>query len=137
MSKTLTVLALVGLALVLVTGPTLAAGTGHGTVLAQQKVGPKTKPHVISFTGKITAINRASRSMSVYIQMTNTPFRVKRGTTQPVTVTSSTVYYLWDGKTRTRWSFDRLAVGDKVSINALATSTSITARRVEVNKPRY
>jgi hypothetical protein len=50
---------------------------------------------------------------------------------------TSTAYYLWSGKTRQRAGFGDLDVGQRVSLNALATDTAITARRVEVNKLRY
>jgi hypothetical protein len=50
---------------------------------------------------------------------------------------SKTVYYVWTGKSRRGAAFGDLGVGQKVSINALVTATAITARRVEVNKPRY
>ena len=136
MRKKLTVLAFVGLALLLLVEPALAAGTAGRTVLAEQrKVQPQT--HIISFTGKIVSVDSVSKRISVSIQMTNNPYIAKRGDTEWVYTTTSTIYYLWSGKLRTRAYFSSLKVGQLVSINAAATTTRITASRVEVNKPRY
>jgi hypothetical protein len=132
--KKLTILTLVGLALVLVSSPVLAAGSSRDTYLAA-KQGPKRKAHVISMTGTIQWAGNGT--ISVTVQMTNKPFVVKRGQTVLVKTTSNTVYYFWSGKNRRRASFGDLVGGQKVSINALVTTTAITARRVEVNKPRY
>jgi len=139
MRRFLTVLALVGMAFVLIAGPVLAAGSGRDSVVAQQKtVWPKY--HIISFTGTITSIPAANK-FYVQIQITNNPYIAKRGTVELVTTTSSTVYVVWSGTTPTTLSsstgFSTLDVGDSVSINALATTSITTARRVEVNKPRY
>jgi hypothetical protein len=134
MVKKLTILALAALALALLAGPVLASSPRQGAIVAQQKVGPKTKPHVISFTG--TVMDVGVGRISVYIQMTNSPFIAKRGTT-PWVSTGTAACYQWSGKTKTRIACSAVAKGDRVSINALATSTSITARLVEVNKPRY
>jgi hypothetical protein len=132
--KKLMVLVMVGLAFVLLAGPVLAAGSGRDAHWAV-KQGPKRKAHVISMTGTIQWAGNGT--ISVTVQMTNKPFVVKRGQTVLVKTTSNTVYYFWSGKNRRRASFGDLVGGQKVSINALVTTTAITARRVEVNKPRY
>lgn len=134
--KKLTVLTLVGLTFVLLAGSVLAVGPSRDTYLAA-KQGPRRQAHVISMTGKITEIERSNKSISVAVQMTNKPFIVKRGQTVRVQTNSTTVFYVWTGKKRQRVTFSTLVEGQKVSINALVATTAITARRVEVNKPRY
>jgi hypothetical protein len=137
MRKRLMIIAFVGLALLLLVEPALAAGSAGRTVLAAQKSAQPQK-YVISFTGTIQSIDSANKRFSVAIQMTNYPYIAKRGDTEWVYTTGSTVYYIWSSsKTRTRGYFSSLQVGQRVSINAAATTTMITARRVEVNKPRY
>jgi hypothetical protein len=140
--KKLTVLVLVGLALVLVSGPALAAGSGRDTYVAKQ--GPKRKPHVISLTGTMEGL--ATRSVSVRVQMTNYPYLYLRGKTLTLATTPTTVYYVWsdNGKTRSRvtlselMSFVATKTAVRVSINAREDPDGVfTARRVEVNKPRY
>lgn len=137
MRKTLTIVAFVTLALVLLTSPVLAVGSGRSTVLAQTQTWPKY--HIISFTG--TAASWTTSTLTVNVQLTNKPYLLKRGSQVTVGTTSRTVYYIWDGKTRTRkYSLSQLGltVGTKVSINATVYSTgAITANRIEVYKPRY
>ena len=137
MRKKLTVLVLLGLALVLLAGPALAAGSGRGTYVAKKgtKQGVKRTPQVISLTGTISFENGA---MFVAIQMTNVAFRSFRSTTKKVLTTSKTTYIWWN-KDRTRdltKGFDDLTTGQKVAINGLVKDGVITARRIEVNKPR-
>jgi len=128
MKKTLTITAAVGLALALL------VATGECKSLAQGPAQPAN--HVISFTGTIVAIDSGSERIAVTIQMTNYPYLWKRGDTEWVDTTSRTLYYLWLGDLRTPTTFAGLKVGQRVSINAIV-NTRITARRVEVNKPRY
>jgi hypothetical protein len=134
------VLALIGLACLLLAVPVLAAGAGRDAVLAVKKV-PRSQHQVISMTGRIEAVDTANKRIYVTVQLTNKPHLVVRGKTVWVGTTSTTVYYVWKDKIRRRATFGALAVGQKVSINArvakTATTTTITARRVEVNKPRY
>jgi hypothetical protein len=134
MRKRLMVLALVGLAFVLLAGPVVAAGSGRDTTLAA-KQGPRRRAHVISMTGIIKGFE--GKDISVYVQMTNKPFLVKRGQTVLVETSPSTIYYVWNSTGRHRASFDDLEKDQKVSINALVADAEITARRVEVNRPRY
>jgi hypothetical protein len=135
MRKTLTVLTFVTLVLVLLASPVLAVGPSRGAPLAATWP----KYHIISFTG--TAASWTATTLTVNVQLTNKPYIVKRGTQVTVSTTSRTVYYIWDGKTRTRtYSLSGLGLttGAKVSINATVYSTgAITANRVEVYKPRY
>jgi hypothetical protein len=132
--KKLMVLAMVGLAFVLLAGPVLAAGSGRDAHWAV-KQGPKRKAHVISMTGTIAWVSGSV--ISVNVQMTNKPFLVKRG--QMVSVeTAYAVCYVWTGKTRNRCGSNALSPTARVSINARVSSNGyITARRVEVDKPRY
>jgi hypothetical protein len=55
--KKLTVLALVGLAFVLLVGPVLAAGSSRETRL-DVKLGPRRQAHVISMTGTIKPVDK-------------------------------------------------------------------------------
>jgi len=129
MKKTLTMAALVGLALVL-----MAVSGGHASLAK----GPTQIPnHIISLTGTIAAVDSSRQRIAVTIQMTNNPYMYQRGDTEWVNTTSSTLYYVWLGDVRTVSTFAALKVGQRVSINAVASSTTITASRVEVNKPRY
>jgi hypothetical protein len=130
------VLALVGLAFVLLAGPALAVGAGRDTVLAVKKV-PRSQHQVISMTGRIETVDFSKKRIYVTVQMTNKPYLVKRGQTVWVDTTSTTVYYVWQNKIRRRATFGSLIAGQKVSINARVATPTITARRVEVNKPRY
>lgn len=136
MRKKLTVVAFVGLALMLLVEPALAAGAAGRSVLAEQR-NVQTQKHIISFTGTVASVDSVSKRLSVTIQMTNYPYIAKRGDTEWVYTTTSTIYYVWSGDLRTRATFSSLKVGQRVSINAVATTTRITATRVEVNKPRY
>jgi hypothetical protein len=135
MRKTLTVLTFVTLALVLLASPVLAVGPSRGAPLAATWP----KYHIISFTG--TIVSFSGSSIAVKIQMTNNPYIGKRGTQVTVGTTSSTLFYIWDGKVHKRVTgISSLYpyVGKTVSINAIVYSTgTITARRVEVYKPRY
>jgi hypothetical protein len=137
--KKLMVLALVGLAFVLLTGPVLAAGSSRGTGPAQTRTW--SEYHIISFTGTIAYFS--GTTIVVDVQMTNKPYIVKRGTRVSVGTTSSTVFYIWDGRVH-RWVPDISSLypykGAQVSINAIVDTTktpSIAARRVEMYKPRY
>ncbi len=136
MRKKLTVVAFVGLALMLLVEPALAAGAAGRSVLAEQR-NVQTQKHIISFTGTVASVDSLSKRISVTIQMTNYPYIAKRGDTEWVYTTTSTIYYVWSGDLRTQATFSSLKVGQRVSINAVATTTRITATRVEVNKPRY
>jgi hypothetical protein len=129
MKKMLTITAMVGLVLVLL------VGTGGRTSLAQEPARPPN--HIISFTGTIVAVDRGSERIAVTIQMTNYPYLWQRGDTEWVDTASNTLYYLWLGDLRTPTTFAGLKVGQRVSINAVVNTTTITATRVEVNKPRY
>jgi len=129
MKKTLTIAAMVGLALVLL------AGMGGRASLAAAPSQPPN--HIISFTGTVAAVDRAGERIAVTIQMTNVPYVLKRGDTEWVGPPPSTLYYVWLGDVRTPATFASLKVGQRVSINAVAGKTSITANRVEVDKPRY
>ena len=136
MRQKLTGIAFVVLALVLLVEPALAFGLGEGRVLAgPEKVQPQ--KHIISFTGTIASVDSVGKKIAVTIQMTNYPYIARRGDTEWVTTTSSTIFYVWSGKLRTRATFSSLKAGQRVSVNATATTTQITASRVEVNKPRY
>ena len=138
MRKKLTVLVLVGLALVLLAGPALAAGSGRTTYVKKTDPYNGRKPHVISLTGKV--LKSADNSIYVYIQMTNRPFISYRGDTEWITALSTITYITWEGKTRTIGLPDSgltYLVGKKVSINGRVADGKITARRVEVSKPRY
>ena len=141
--KKLMVLAMVGLAFVLLAGPVLAVGSGRDAHWAV-KQGPKRKAHVISMTGTIAWATCSA--ISIDVQMTNKPFLVKRGDNVQVdTISLNPVYVVWEkNNTRTKTRKcedikDRLYSGQKVRINALINVKTdyITARRVEVNKPRY
>jgi hypothetical protein len=140
--KKLMVLVMVGLAFVLLAGPVLAAGSGRDAHWAV-KQGPKRKAHVISMTG--TILSATCSAISVDVQMTNKPFLVKRGQQVQVDTTSNPVYVIWENpRIRTRdcsLVIGYLSSNTKVSINArvttIGTTTTITARRVEVKKPRY
>lgn len=135
MKTKLTFLVFVTLALVLLVSPVLAAGAGESRTLVQQtRTYPKT--HIISFTGKITSFT--ADGFYVYVQMTNNPYIARRGTSERVKVDSSTLYYEWiSSSKRVVCHLGDLKLGDKVSINAVATTAVTTAKRVEVNKPRY
>jgi hypothetical protein len=129
MKKALTKKALVGLALVLL------ASFGAGSALAQDPVRPPN--HIISFTGTIVDIDAATARIEVTIQMTNNPYIGRRGDTVWVDTTAATLYYVWDGVSRTATTFDYLQEFQKVSINAVVGETTITASRVEVDKRAY
>lgn len=129
MKKTLTAVALIGLACALL------IGSGGQTALAQEPVQPPN--HIISFTGRIVAVDRGAERIAVTIQMTNNPYIGRRGDTEWVNVTPTTLYYVWLNDLRTAGTFADLEVGQRVSINAVISTTTITANRVEVDKPRY
>jgi len=122
------------LVFVLLASPVLAAGSGRDTYQAVMQ-GPTRLAHVISMTGTITRLG--TQSFYVYVQMTNKPYIVSRGTTVLVGTNARTLFYVWNGKTHQRVTFAALAVGQRISINAQVTTTAITASRVEVSKPRY
>ena len=142
------VLAMVGLAFVLLAGPVLAVGSGRDAHWAV-KQGPKRKAHVISMTGTIAWATCSA--ISIDVQMTNKPLLVKRGDNVQVdTVSLNPVYVVWEREgesyTRTKTRLcnqefieENLTWNQKVSINALINVKTdyITARRVEVKKPRY
>jgi hypothetical protein len=122
------------MALLLVVSPAFAAGSVRRTVASKKKTTPP-RAHVISLTGTITEIK--GESVYVQIKMTNIAFRSYRGDLEWVNTTSSTTYVKWTGKTRDLTiGFSDLAEGQKVSINGLVKDGEITARRIEVNKPR-
>lgn len=129
MKKALTKKALVGLALVLL------ASFGAGSALAQDPALPPN--HIISFTGTINDIDEATGKIQVTIQMTNNPYIGMRGDQVWVDTTAATLYYVWDGVSRTATTFDYLQKLQKVSINAVVGETTITASRVEVDKRAY
>ena len=135
MKKTSTIIALVGLALVLFAGNCLAAGTSGRASVAVDPVQPPN--HIISFTGTIQAIDSQDQSILVTIQMTNYPYIAKRGDTLWVETTDDTLYYVWLGDLRTTATFADLQEGQSVSINADISTTALTASRIEVDKPRY
>ena len=127
---------MVVLAAIIIASPVLAAGTSNAIEVAKQ--GPKKLPTVISMTATIFAVDKANKKVYVRIQMTNRAFIQYRGDYEWVQTNSTTKYYSWDGTTRSPYSFDRLVVGDRVSINATVnpTTKAFTARRVQVNQPR-
>ncbi len=130
MNKTLTTITLVGLALVLL------AGSGARMTLAQEPVQPPN--HIISFTGTISEdVDEDDEGIYVTIQMTNNPYIFMRGDTEWVETTDTTIYYVWEGDVRKPATFADLEEGQLVSINAIVSTTAITASRVEVDKPRY
>jgi hypothetical protein len=143
--KKLTVFVLFGLALVLLAGPALAAGTSR-TTYAAKNTNPYSgrKPHVVSLTGTVTAVT--SGSISISVQMTNAPYRYLRGKPLTINMNNKTACYVWsdNGKTRSRITVSQLVSyvnardSVRVSINAREDPDNVfTARRVEVAKPRY
>lgn len=141
MKKILTVFVLLGLALLLLVGPVLAAGAADSKSLAQ--AGPERKAHVISLTGTVVpgteVMTRSGLSFDVKVQMTNAPFMYKRGSVVTITTTSRTIYITWATGKSIRTTSVIVADNAKLSINALVDTATdkVTARRVELNKPRY
>jgi hypothetical protein len=122
--KKLTVLAFVGLTLVLLAGSAFA-GSSRGA-------------RVISMSGKITSINRSNETFKVYVQMTNKPYLVKRTQTVLVKAGSAVLYEWIDGTRIYRSNLSFLVVGDRVVINGLVLDDgTIKARRVEEGKRGY
>jgi hypothetical protein len=141
--KKLTVLVFVGLALVLVAGPALAAGSGRVTYAKKTDPWKGRKPHVISLTGRYAGDPVGITGILVTVQMTNKPFVRYRGDTVTIkTVDGYTKYYLWENCRATRISFSKLksylTSEHLLSINALVTSQDsvFKARRIEVDKRR-
>lgn len=166
MRKTLTILTLAVIALLLAAGPALAAGSARDIHVANKatppqkayvlsstakilaagaardfRVAKKTTPpkeaHIISLTGTVLTVDNGQ--ITVAVQMTNIAFRSFRGTTATVyTADSKILEWTSATKPRQRIPCDALAMGDKVSINGwVLSSDTISARRIEVNKPRY
>ena len=145
------VLVFVGLALVLLAGPALAAGSTRTTYVAKTgtKQGVKRTPQVLSMTGRIySADDITSNSVFVQVQMTNSPYKYLRGSQLTVWMASKTVYYVWSSNRNTRIRLYTLAGVEeyvkanlsypvKISINAVKKDGRFEAKRVEVNKPRY
>jgi len=136
LKQKLTILAMVVLATIFIATPVLAAGSSRTMLVAKKW----NKPTVISMTGTIVDLAKdpvtGEDRIRIKIQMTNRAFIQYRGETVWVFDASTTKYFLWDGTTRSPWSYDLLSIDDKISINARVIGGVFKARRVQVNQPR-
>ena len=123
---------MVVLAALFIATPVLAAGSSRTMVVAKKWK----KPTIISMTGTIVGLQTDPDKIQIKIQMTNRAFIQYRGDTEWVYDKSTTKYFLWDGTTRDPWAYEKLLVGDKISINARVIGGVFNARRVQVNQPR-
>jgi hypothetical protein len=133
-------MAMVVMAAILVASPVLAAGSSS-TAGVRQVAKKWKKPTVISMTGTVLALGvdpdtNAKEAIKIDIRMTNRAFIEYRGKIKWVDTTPTTLYILWDGKTREYITYDDLKVGDKISINARVYGEVFKARRVQAYQPR-
>ena len=139
MRKKLTVLVLVGLALVLLAGPALAAGSSRVTYASNKKTTPP-RAHIISLSGTVMSIEQVADPswIMVDVGMTNKAFRSFRGRTVKVYRANSTTYrWLGKGSTKIKIAFSTIAVGEFVCVNGLVKSDYvINAKRIDVDKIR-
>jgi hypothetical protein len=121
---------------ILIASPVLAAGSSRITEVAK-KWG---KPTIISMTGTIVGLatdpSTGQDKIQIKIQMTNRAFIQYRGATVWVFDTTTTKYFIWDGTTRSPYSYAQLKINDKISINARVSGGVFKARRVQVSQPR-
>jgi hypothetical protein len=137
--KKLTVLILVGVALVLLAGPALAAGSDRATYVAKKKVPYEgRKAHVISLSG--TVQSNEGGYITVLVGMTNKAFRSFRGKLATINPADSTTY-VWTvrGSRPAKTEFSKIAINDFVCVNGLVKSETnyvIDARRIDIYKFR-